>query len=128
MPSISVIYTPNLTGSFDSQLLADRLTESARESKVFPNWGVRAFVIAAEASSIAEGDPNFGYVQVSVRIAPGRPVELQTKITEQFLAILKSELGLISNMNVGYAIDLTELTMHSYRSGGNLPGSPTAEL
>ncbi len=126
MPSISVTYSPNLEGEFDPQKLADALAECAVELGVFPTWGIRVFVNMAEASSVADGDQELGYVQVAVRIAPGRSAELQAEITEHLFATLEAELSVITSRKIGFAVDLEEFQRNTYRSGGSLPGSPTA--
>lgn len=126
MPSISIVYTPNLAGEFDVDLLSEAMSAKARELDVFPVWGIRVFVSMADAASVADGDSELGYVQVSVRIAPGRSEELQEKITAELFAELQNQLGGINTRKLGYAIDLTEFKRHSYKSGGSLPGSPTA--
>jgi 5-carboxymethyl-2-hydroxymuconate isomerase len=126
MPSISISYSPNLLGEFDPQKLADALSQRAVELGVFPIWGIRVFVNMAEASSVADGDSELGYVQVAVRIAPGRSPELQTEITESLFATLEAELAVVKNRKIGFAVDLEEFQRETYRSGGSLPGSPTA--
>jgi len=125
MPSMSVTYSPNLKGEFDPQKLADSLGRCAVQLGVFPTWGIRVFVNVAEASSVADGDSELGYVQVAVRIAPGRSPELQSEITDVLFAALSSELAHITSLKIGFAIDLEEFLRQTYRSGGSLPGSPT---
>ena len=126
MPSISITYSPNLHGEFDAQKLADSLAGCAVDLGVFPLWGIRVFVIQAEASSVSDGSSQHGYVQVAVRIAPGRSPELQAEITESLFAVLETELAGVKGRKIGFAIDLEEFQRQTYRSGGSLPGSPTA--
>jgi len=126
MPAISITYSPNLTDEFDPQKLADALVQCAHELGVFPAWGVRAFVTKADVANVADGGSDYGFVQVAVRIAPGRRAELQTKITESFFDVLQSQLGSITKCKLGFAVDLEEFKRQTYRSGGSLSGSPTA--
>jgi 5-carboxymethyl-2-hydroxymuconate isomerase len=123
---MSVTYSPNLKGEFDPQKLADALGRCAVQLGVFPTWGIRVFVNVAEASSVADGDSELGYVQVAVRIAPGRSPDLQSEITDALFAVLSTELAQITSRKIGFAIDLEEFLRQTYRSGGRLPGSPTA--
>ena len=125
MPFISVLYSPNLEGQFEPQIIANSLAKAAHDLGVFPAWGVRVFVSRAEAASVAEADDEPGYVQVSVRMAPGRDLQLQTQITESLFGVLENQLGTLKGRTIGFAIDLSEFNRETYRSGGNLAGSPT---
>lgn len=126
MPSIVITYSPNLEGEFDLEDLTNSLNQRAQDLDVFPAWGVRVLAVKADAAMAGDGDAELGYVQVSVRIAPGRLRELQKRITNEFFAVVDGVLGKVTTRKLGYAVDLTEFDKDTYKSGGTLPGSPTA--
>ncbi|MEL7114907.1 MAG: 5-carboxymethyl-2-hydroxymuconate isomerase [Pseudomonadota bacterium] len=71
MPHVIVDYS----GNMDEALIAglcDVLRRAAAAQPIFPADGVRVRAIRADHWSIADGDPQHAYVDISVRLREGR--------------------------------------------------------
>ena len=85
MPNITIDYTANLSDVLNPQALAKALHQGALDCNTFPVTGIRVFCRANEAYVVAHCDRDEGFVQIQVRIAPGRSDELKRHIAETLL-------------------------------------------
>lgn len=125
MPHISIEYTPNLAGAIDLDNLAKTLHDAAQRIGVFPRWGLRALAFPATAAYVADDIDN-AYVQVRIKIAPGRSSEVRAEVSATLFEILQSALALVAAQRpLGYQLDVFEFVADVTHSGGSIPGSPT---
>lgn len=81
MPHIIVDYSSNMEDRIDLAAFCDTLRLAAIETGVLPLAGVRVRAIAATYCSIADGNPDHGYVDISVRLRGGRDLETRKTAT-----------------------------------------------
>lgn len=93
MPHIVVDYSANLEDAIDMAAFCDLLRRAAIETGVLPLAGVRVRAFAATHVSIADGNPQHGYVDICVRLRGGRDLDTRKRATahifdaaERFLA------------------------------------------
>lgn len=86
MPHISIDYSSNLEAEIDIPLLCDRLRRAAIETGAFPVAGVRVRAFAASHTSIADGNPDHGYIDISVRLRGGRDLPMRERATAHIFA------------------------------------------
>ena len=72
MPHIMIDYSSNLEPDADMAGLCDVLRRTAAALEAFPEAGVRVRAFAADHYSIADGHPDNGYIDISVRLREGR--------------------------------------------------------
>ncbi len=72
MPHIMLDYSANMEERTDIAALCDHLRRAAIETGVFPMPGIRVRAFAATHTSIADGDPKHGYIDISIRLREGR--------------------------------------------------------
>ena len=93
MPHLIIDYSANLEDAVDIAGLCNALRLAATTLEVFPAAGVRVRAIPAPHWSIADGNPDHGYIDISVRLRAGRPqaakeaaTQALFKVAEDFVA------------------------------------------
>lgn len=109
MPHIQIDYTANLESTVIEQRLVETVHQAAVDSGIFPVWGIRTFARALTHYRVGNGRADNGFVQVTVRIAPGRDLALRQRITrELFGTVLQAMDALFKNHRLGCQLELTE--------------------
>ncbi|TNJ41374.1 5-carboxymethyl-2-hydroxymuconate Delta-isomerase [Phaeobacter sp. B1627] len=93
MPHISLDYAPRLAEVVDIAALCDLLRRTAIDTGVFPMPGVRVRAFAADHVSMADGNPDFMYVDISVRLRAGREMDIRRSATETIFAAARGFLA-----------------------------------
>ena len=92
MPHITIDYSPNLEPEVDIAALCDVLRRAAIETGEFPVAGVRVRAFAASHASIADGDPQHGYIDISIRLRAGRDLDTRKRAAQAVFAAAQSFL------------------------------------
>lgn len=74
MPHVILEYSPNLENDADIQGLCEALRQAAVRLDIFPMTGVRVRAIRSDHYAIADGDPENGFIDITVRLRAGRPL------------------------------------------------------
>ena len=102
-------YSTNIS---DTQLklavLFEQLHNAAVETGIFPLAGIRSRAIACQDFRVADGNPEFAFVHLQVKIGAGRSNDEQTRAAKTFFDILSAHLSELSESR-GLAISF-ELT------------------
>ncbi|MFC4667859.1 5-carboxymethyl-2-hydroxymuconate isomerase [Seohaeicola nanhaiensis] len=93
MPHITVDYSANMEGRVDIGALCDVLRRAAIETGVLPMAGVRVRAIRADHVSIADGDPQHGYVDIALRLRGGRDLATRKAATAHVFAAAEAFLA-----------------------------------
>lgn len=122
MPHIAIDYTANLTDDLYPLELPRKLHEAAISLGVFPLNGLRTFARAIDQHHVGADTRNEGFVNIQIRIAPGRPEELRQRIVDTLFATAEQTLAaLIDKRPVGLQLEITELDRSLTRMAGSLP-------
>lgn len=81
MPHLTIDYSANMEDRVDMARLCGILRLVAIATGVLPLAGVRVRATRADHVSIADGNPNHGFVDISVRLRGGRDIETRKKST-----------------------------------------------
>ncbi len=84
MPHQVIEYSANLDDSLDIDGLVGALHETAVSIDALPTGGIRTRAARREVFRIADGHPDNTFINVTLRIAEGRPLDVQ-KATGQKL-------------------------------------------
>lgn len=79
MPHITLDYSANMEARTDIAALCRHLRQAAAETGVFPLSGIRVRAFAANHVSIADGDLQHGYIDISIRLRAGRDLETRKR-------------------------------------------------
>lgn len=93
MPHFSIEYSANLESRVDMAALCDHLRVAAIETGLFPMPGIRVRAFRAEHVSIADGSPEHGFLDLSIRLREGRPQEAKEAATQHIFAALNTFLA-----------------------------------
>ena len=87
---MQIDYSPNLESRLDIAALCAELCRAAAATGVFPPAGIRVRATACDHVVIADGDPDHAYLDVSVRLRGGRPIEARRAATAAIFAAAES--------------------------------------
>ncbi|MEO0378994.1 MAG: 5-carboxymethyl-2-hydroxymuconate isomerase [Pseudomonadota bacterium] len=82
MPHIILEYSANLEEKLDMAALCVALKDAAAATGVFPPAGVRVRAHKADHVVIADGDPDHGFIDITIRLAAGRDAAAKTHATD----------------------------------------------
>lgn len=110
MAHLIVDYSANLDPVLDIDTLLAALVETAAQTGVFPLAGLRARAIRCDNYYIADGHPDNTFVNLSVRIGPGREAPVRKAAAEQLMATLTETLRPIhESQAIGISFEMREL-------------------
>ncbi|WP_152221120.1 5-carboxymethyl-2-hydroxymuconate isomerase [Pseudomonas sp. SCB32] len=122
MPHIAITYTANLTEDLHPLELPQKLHQAAQALGVFPLNGLRTFAQAIDDYRVGASTANEAFIQIQIRIAPGRPEELRQRIVDTLFATAEQTLAeLIAERPVGLQLEITEFDRSLTRMAGSLP-------
>lgn len=128
MPHVTLDYSPNLEPALDVEALCHALCAAIGAQRdtagrsVFPLGGTRVFARPARAAAIADGDPSHAFLDVNVRIAPGRSQDVVRVAGEALARVVESAVApLLSERTVGWTLQVDErAAAFDHKGGGNL--------
>lgn len=88
MPHQIIEYSANLESSVDIDALVTVLHETAAGIDALPIGGLRTRAVAREHYRIADGHPDNAFINVVLRLAPGRPFDVRKAAGEKLYAAL----------------------------------------
>ena len=92
MPHFSVEYSANLESLIDMKNFCDLIRKAGLETKVFPMAGIRVRALKCEHFSIADNDPNNGFIDISIRLREGRDLETRKMATNHIFETVENYL------------------------------------
>ena len=93
MAHVMVDYSPNVEDWLDMTGFCDVLRRAAIETGALPMPGIRVRAMRADHVSIADGDPDHGYIDISVRLRGGRDLPTRKAATAQIFAAAETFLA-----------------------------------
>jgi 5-carboxymethyl-2-hydroxymuconate isomerase len=125
MPHLILEYTDNL--DFKVQPLLARLHEEVVATGAINLKGIKSRAIKHTQYRIADGDPQYAFVHVSLLIREGRPVEIQKEATRRVMAVLKETFGSrFEKEHLSLSVDLKEMREGIALTEHNIPDKTKA--
>src|ERR1700722_6940416 len=90
MPHFTLEYSANLDARVDIGRVGEVVREAAVETGMFPIGGIRVRAVRCEHYTIADGNPNFGFLAMVLRLGEGRDLAARKKAGENILKALSS--------------------------------------
>ena len=88
MPHQIIEYSANLESSIDIDALLTVLHETAAGIDALPIGGLRTRAVARQHYRIADGHPDNAFINVVLRLAPGRPFDVRKAAGEKLYEAL----------------------------------------
>jgi len=120
MPHLTLEYSDNL--DFDVQPLLALLHEELVATGAVNLKGIKSRAIRHTDYRIADGDPAYAFVHVSLLIREGRPLEIQQEATRRVMAVLKEAFGeRFENGYLSLSVDIKEMREGIAQTLHNIP-------
>jgi 5-carboxymethyl-2-hydroxymuconate isomerase len=122
MPHLTLEYTANLEVDIQS-LLAD-LHQALVSTGAIRIQGLKSRAVRQTDFRIADGNPEYAFVHVSLLIKPGQPQDVQAELARQVMAVLKAHLGEIQEHGyLSLSVDIKEMGQGTALTDHNIPDS-----
>ncbi|MGA7810056.1 5-carboxymethyl-2-hydroxymuconate Delta-isomerase [Bradyrhizobium sp.] len=92
MPHFTLEYSANLDGRLDMAKIVEVVRKAAVETGIFPLGGIRVRAIRCEHYAIADGSPDFGFLDMLLRLGEGRDLASRQKAGEHIFEALSAHL------------------------------------
>jgi 5-carboxymethyl-2-hydroxymuconate isomerase len=120
MPHLTLEYTNNL--DFDVQPLLARLHEEVVATGAINLKGIKSRAVRHTDYRIADGNPEYAFVHVSLLIREGRSIEIQKEATRRVMAVLKDTFGHRSEKeHLSLSVDIKEMRAGIALTEHNIP-------
>lgn len=83
MPHLMIDYSANVEPDVDMGALCDTLRDVAASIDAFPLAGVKVRAVRVDHYAIADGNPEHGFIDISVRIREGRDMQTKQNATQK---------------------------------------------
>ena len=92
MPHFTIEYSANLDTRLDMGRVVEVVRKAAVETGIFPLGGIRVRAVKCKHYAIADGNPQFGFLDMVLRLGEGRDPATRKKAGEQIFKALSAHL------------------------------------
>ena len=92
MPHFTLQYSDNLDDTIDIAAACEVVRQAAVETGIFPLGGIRVRAIRCEHYAIADGRPDYGFLDMVLRIGEGRDLATRQRAGEHVFKALSAFL------------------------------------
>ncbi|WP_315838167.1 5-carboxymethyl-2-hydroxymuconate Delta-isomerase [Bradyrhizobium prioriisuperbiae] len=109
MPHFTIEYSANVAGRTDMSELVDVVRRAAAETGVFPLGGIRVRAIRCDDYAIADGNPEFGFIAMVLRMGQGRDLASRQRAGEHVFKALSAHLEpVFKSSRLSLSLDIVE--------------------
>ena len=110
MPHFSIEYSANLENHVDMKGLCEHLRKAGIATGIFPLAGIRVRALRCEHYAIADGNPEHGFIDISVRLRAGRPLDKRQAATAQIFAAAEEFLAeIIATRPIALSLEMRDI-------------------
>jgi len=110
MPHLAIAYSSNLEDVVDFSAFCDHIRRAAIDIEAFPLAGVRVRAFATDHYSIADGDPAHGFVDISIRLRGGRPLDVKKAATGTIFEAARSFLApVMATRSIALSLEMRDI-------------------
>ncbi len=121
MPHFIMEYSANLDDKLEIPLLFEKLAEAAVATGVFPLAGIRCRAHRCEDYRVADGNPDFGFVHLHVKLGTGRTEQEKEGAAKAVFDTLSAYLQpLYDQSGLAISFEMTELPVSLKYNQNNL--------
>ena len=121
MPHFILEHSANLDDELNLSGLFATLTETAVATGVFPLAGIRCRAHRCEHYHLADGNPDFGFVHLQIKLGAGRTDQEKQGAAEAIFQALKDHLQpLYEQQGLAISFEMTELPVTLKYNHNNL--------
>ena len=121
MPHLAIAYSSNLESALDMSALCDWLRRAAVEIEAFPFASVRVRAFATNHYSITDGNPDHGFIDISVRLRGGRSLEVRKAATATIFEAAKRFLEpVMATRSIALSLEMRDIDPELSPKAGNI--------
>lgn len=121
MPHLIVEYSANIEPDVDIEGLVRALHEAAVSIDALPTGGIRVRAARREIFIVGDGDPDNGFVNVILRIAKGRSVEVQKETGQMLFGVLTDYVqDVYDSRPMALSFEIQEINPETRWNQGNI--------
>ena len=110
MPHVSLEYSGNLADAVDIGALCEAIRATAARMEAFAMPGVRVRALKVDHFAIADGDPKHGFIDISVRLRGGRPLEVRKAATAELFAAVEAYLApVMATRSIALSLEMRDI-------------------
>ncbi len=115
-------YSANIPPALlDMPELMRKLHRASIDSGVFPEAGLRSRALCCEEFLVAAGDPGHGFVNLSMRVGPGRPQDERLQLGRHLFDLMVEHLQpVMAQQGLAISFEMRELEAELRFNGGNI--------
>jgi 5-carboxymethyl-2-hydroxymuconate isomerase len=107
MPHFTLEYSANLDARVDMAKVVEVVRQAAVETGIFPLGGIRVRAVRCEHYTIADGNPDLGFIAMVLRLGEGRDLATRQKAGEQIFKALSALLDpVFANSKFALSFDI----------------------
>jgi 5-carboxymethyl-2-hydroxymuconate isomerase len=107
MPHFTIEYSANLDALVDMGKVVELVRKAAVETGIFPLGGIRVRAVKCEHYAIADGQKNFGFLDMVLRLGEGRDLATRKKAGEHIFKALSAYLDpVFANSKFALSFDM----------------------
>ena len=110
MAHLSFEYSANLEAALDLQAFCGMMRDTMRNSGVFPLGGIRVRGTRVDVCSVASGEPELSFIDMTLRMGQGRDEAIRTEVTETIYAAAEEWIGeRLGDMPFALSLEVMEI-------------------
>jgi 5-carboxymethyl-2-hydroxymuconate isomerase len=107
MPHFTIEYSANLDAHVDMGKVVELVRKAAVETGIFPLGGIRVRAIKCEHYAIADGQKNFGFLDMVLRLGEGRDLATRKQAGAHIFKALSAHLDpVFANSKFALSFDM----------------------
>ncbi len=107
MPHFTIEYSANLDKRIDMGAVVELVRRAAVETGIFPLGGIRVRAVRCEHFAIADGNAQFGFLDMVLRLGEGRDLATRKKAGEHIFKALSAYLDpVFANSKFALSFDM----------------------
>jgi 5-carboxymethyl-2-hydroxymuconate isomerase len=107
MPHFTIEYSANVDALIDMGEVVEVVRKAAVETGIFPLGGIRVRAIKCEHYAVADGRPDFGFLDMVLRLGEGRDLPIRQKAGEHIFKALSAYLDpVFANSKFALSFDM----------------------
>lgn len=115
MPHLVILYTPNIEPETDMQALCRSLADTMlaqrdeADKPVYPTGGTRVLAYPAAHYAVADGEADYAFVYLNLRMAAGRSEAVKKKAGDDLLAAVRAHFApIFDKRHIGITLQIDE--------------------
>ena len=121
MPHLMIDYSANVEPDVDMGALCDTLRDVAASIDAFPLAGVKVRAVRVDHYAIADGNPEHGFIDISVRIREGRDMETKQNAAQKiFDAANEFVADLMQRRSLALSLELRDIDVALSPKSGSI--------